>query len=77
MHSKRLRADLALAFTALIWGGTFVVVKDALADVSTFMYLSVRFALAALVMAIFFWHSLKGLTRSAIWAGVQIGFFMF
>jgi drug/metabolite transporter (DMT)-like permease len=77
MHSKRLRADLALAFTALIWGGTFVVVKDALADVSTFMYLAVRFALAALVMAIFFWHSLKGLTRSAIWAGVQIGFFMF
>ncbi len=77
MHSKRLRADLALAFTALIWGGTFVVVKDALADVSVFMYLAVRFALAAVAMAIFFRRSLRGLTPSAVWAGVQIGFFMF
>jgi len=77
MHSKRLRADIALAFTALIWGSTFVVVKDALADVSVSMYLAVRFALAAIVMAIFFWRSLKKLTRHAIWAGAQIGFFMF
>ncbi|MGA7853823.1 MAG: DMT family transporter [Candidatus Acidiferrales bacterium] len=77
MHSKRLRADLALGFTALIWGSTFVVVKDALADVSVFTYLAVRFALAAAVMAIVFWRSLRGLTRAAIWAGAQIGFFMF
>lgn len=77
MPSKHLRADLALGFTALIWGGTFVVVKDALADVSVFMYLAVRFALAAAVMAIVFSRSLRGLTRSTIWAGAQIGFFMF
>jgi drug/metabolite transporter (DMT)-like permease len=77
MHSKRLRADLALGFTALIWGSTFVVVKDALADVSVFVYLAVRFALAAAVMAIVFWRSFRSLTRSAIWAGAQIGFFMF
>ncbi len=61
----------------MIWGGTFVVVKDALADVSVFMYLAVRFALAAAVMAIVFWRSLRGLSRSTICAGAQIGFFMF
>src|SRR5271168_13462 len=77
MLSKHLRADLALGFTALIWGATFVVVKDALADVSVFLYITVRFALAAVVMAIFFRHALRGLTRSSIWAGAQIGFFMF
>jgi drug/metabolite transporter (DMT)-like permease len=77
MLSKHFRADLALGFTALIWGATFVVVKDALADVSVFMYIAVRFALAAVVMAIFFRQSLRGLTRSSIWAGAQIGFFMF
>ena len=77
MFSKHFRADLALGFTALIWGATFVVVKDALADVSVFIYIAVRFALAAVVMAIFFRHSLRGLTRSSIWAGAQIGFFMF
>src|SRR5580692_3116334 len=77
MLSKHFRADLALGMTALIWGATFVVVKDALADVSVFLYIAVRFALAAVVMAIFFRQSLRGLTRSSIWAGAQIGFFMF
>ena len=48
MVSKRLRADLALGFCALIWGSTFVVVKDALADSSVFVYIALRFGLAAL-----------------------------
>lgn len=75
--AKRLQADLALGLAALIWGATFVLVKDALGDVSVFVYLAVRFALAAVVMAIFFWRAMRGLTLASIWAGVQIGFFMF
>src|SRR5260370_33964498 len=77
MHSKRLRADLAPGFRSLIWSGTRVVVKGALADVSVHMYFAVRGVLAAAVMAIFFWRSLRGLTRGAFWAGAQIGLFMF
>jgi drug/metabolite transporter (DMT)-like permease len=77
MFSKRIRADVALIVTAFIWGSTFVVVKDALADVSVFVYIAVRFALAAVVMGLFFWRSLRTLNRLAVWAGAQIGFFMF
>ena len=77
MFRKRLRADLALGFCALIWGATFVAVKDALADVSVIVYIAVRFALAAVVMAIFFRRSLRGITRNGVWAGAQIGFCMF
>jgi drug/metabolite transporter (DMT)-like permease len=77
MLSKRLRADLALGFCALIWGATFVAVKDALSDVSVLAYISVRFILAAVVMAIFFRRSLRNLSAKAISAGVQIGLFMF
>jgi drug/metabolite transporter (DMT)-like permease len=75
--SKRARADLALAFCSLIWGATFVVVKDALADCSVFLYIAIRFSLAALVMGLLFWRSLRELNRKTIWAGVQIGLFMF
>jgi drug/metabolite transporter (DMT)-like permease len=75
--SKRFRADLALLFCSLVWGGTFIVVKGALADVSIFTYLAIRFALAAAVMAILFWQALGKMNRHTIWAGVQIGFFMF
>src|SRR6202161_3958925 len=77
MFSKRVRADLALGFCALIWGATFVAVKDALADVSVLVYLAVRFALAAVGMAIFCRRSLRGISRKAVWAGAQIGFCMF
>jgi drug/metabolite transporter (DMT)-like permease len=76
MLSKRVRADLALLFCSLIWGATFVAVKDALADTSVFVYLAVRFALAAAVMGILFWRPLRQLNRRTLWAGVQIGFFM-
>jgi drug/metabolite transporter (DMT)-like permease len=76
MSSKRLRADLGLLLCACIWGATFVVVKDALADVSVAVYIAVRFALSAAVMGILFWRSLRGLDRKAISAGAQIGFFL-
>ncbi len=77
MLSKRLRADFALAFCALIWGATFVVIKDALADVSVVVYLAMRFGLAAAIMAVLYWQSLRKLTLATVWAGVQIGVFMF
>jgi drug/metabolite transporter (DMT)-like permease len=77
MTNKRLRADLALLFCAMIWGATFVAVKDALADASVFVYIAARFALSAVVMAIVFWRSLSEINPQAIWAGAQIGLFMF
>ncbi len=76
MLSKRLRADLALGLCALIWGSTFVLVKDALADISVFVYIAIRFALAAAVLALLFRRSLRQLDRHVVWAGAQIGFFM-
>jgi drug/metabolite transporter (DMT)-like permease len=77
MLSKRLRADFALGFCALIWGATFVVIKDALADVSVVVYLAMRFGLATAIMAIVYWRSLRKLTLATAWAGMQIGVFMF
>jgi drug/metabolite transporter (DMT)-like permease len=50
----RLKADLtsdaALILTTLIWGSTFVIVKDVLEQWPPIAYLTVRFALAALVL---------------------------
>jgi len=76
MLSKRARADLALVFCSFVWGTTFVMVKDALADASVFVYIAVRFALAAAILAAVFYAALRKLDRHALWAGAQIGFFM-
>lgn len=75
--SLRLKADLALGFCSLIWGATFVVVKEALQDASVFGFLGVRFALATLVMAAIYRARLRTFTRQDFRAGGLIGLFMF
>ena len=47
-----MRADLALGAVALVWGATFVLVKDALADISPDLFLAWRFSIAALLLGL-------------------------
>jgi drug/metabolite transporter (DMT)-like permease len=75
--TDRLKADLALVFCALVWGATFVLVKNALADASVFAFLAARFVLAAAFIAVMFRKSLARANRSDIRAALLIGIFMF
>ena len=54
MNRKRLLAELALAGVTVIWGTTFVVVKSALQDVSTFVFLALRFWVAAAALLLIY-----------------------
>jgi len=75
--SRRLQADLALALCSLIWGATFLVVKDALPFASVFVFNALRFSLAAIVMAVVYWQALRKLSAATLAAGALMGFFMF
>lgn len=46
--------DVSLIAVAFIWGTTFVLVKQALAEVSTLLFLALRFTAAAAVLALIF-----------------------
>jgi drug/metabolite transporter (DMT)-like permease len=48
------KVDGSLVAVALVWGATFVLVKQALADVSTLLFLTLRFSAAAIVLALLF-----------------------
>jgi drug/metabolite transporter (DMT)-like permease len=74
---RRYQADLALAFCSLIWGVTFVVVKNALDYSSVFVFLAIRFTLAALLMAAMRPGALKRIEREELFAGLRLAFFMF
>lgn len=54
MSGVRPRAELTLAGISLIWGGSFVVVKAALADSSTLAFISMRFIIASALLALVF-----------------------
>lgn len=45
---------LALLTAAVIWGSSFIVMKDALADVPVFQLLAIRFTLGGLLLALLF-----------------------
>ena len=74
---QRMRADAALVVCSLLWGTTFVVVKNSLAHVSVFLFLAVRFTLAAMLMAALRPRVLRRLQKDELLAGVALGFFMF
>jgi drug/metabolite transporter (DMT)-like permease len=71
----RWRADSALAFVALIWGATFVVVKQALLGISTVYFLSLRFWLASLFMVLLFWRPLRRAGLKEVLRGLRGGTF--
>ena len=70
----RGRAELVLVGITIIWGTTFVIVKSALTDVSTFLFLALRFSLAALVLAVIYRKSVR---RNALGAGLLAGSLLF
>lgn len=74
---RKIKADLALTFCSLIWGVAFVVVKDALDHASVFVFLAVRFTLAALLMGLFRPQILTRIDRLEVFAGLRLAFFMF
>src|SRR6266403_2229232 len=74
---SRLKADLALAFCSLLWGVTFVVVKNALDHASVFIFLAVRFTVAAVLMLAFSTRLLRRFEREDLFAGLRMGCFMF
>jgi drug/metabolite transporter (DMT)-like permease len=74
---KRLKADLALGLCSLLWGATFVVVKNTLDYASVFVFLAVRFTLAAMLMLAFSSRVLAQFNREDLFAGLRLGCFMF
>ena len=69
-------AEAALAAVCLIWGSTFVLVKNALADISPALFLALRFSIAAAVLAAIYFVRRQPL-RPQWRAGVVTGLFLY
>ena len=52
MNTKVL-AQLGMVITTMIWGVTFVMVKEALNDAKPFMFATLRFGLSFFIAVIF------------------------
>jgi drug/metabolite transporter (DMT)-like permease len=74
---SRAKADFALAFCSLLWGATFVVVKNSLNHASVFVFLAVRFSVASVLMLAWSNRALRRFEREDLFAGLRLGCFMF
>ena len=70
------RADAALVAVALVWGVTFVMVRDAVAIVPPLTFLALRFALATAVMMPFYGRRVWRAGRVGWRDGALVGLFL-
>jgi len=76
-RSRLLGMDLLLLLVTFFWGITFIIVKNAVAQVDVFAFLFVRFSSAFLVMLAIFHKRIRPLSMPTIRAGGILGIFLF
>lgn len=74
--SRSLKAHILLVLVTLAWGVTFVVIKDALQDITPLLFNTVRMVLAALCLAAFYFRQLPRISRATLRAGLLVGAFL-
>jgi drug/metabolite transporter (DMT)-like permease len=74
--SRTLRAHLLLLMATFIWGATFLVIKEALADASPLTFNALRMTLAAVLLIAVFHRRLRQLPAGALRAGIEVGTLM-
>jgi len=71
--SRTLKAHILLILVTLVWGATFVVIKNALRDATPLLFNAIRMALAALTLAAIYGRELARVTGAALRAGALVG----
>ena len=74
--TQRYLVVAALVGVAAIWGGTFVMVKDAVGRYPLYAFLALRFAIAVAAFAIVLPSSMRMLGRKTVVAGLLAGAFL-
>ncbi len=70
---RRYWIQAALIGVAIVWGATFIVVKDAVAQYPLYSFLTLRFAIAVLAFLVIFPRSLSRLDASTSLVGFGAG----
>ena len=72
-----LIADFCLLLVALVWGASFIVVKNLIVDLPPLPYLAIRFLIAFGVLLPFLWPQRTHINRSALSKSAVIGTCLF
>ena len=73
----KVLASIGLLGAAMIWGFSFVIVKNSLNIVPTIYMLAFRFTIATIALAVIFWKKLKGLNKKIVRDGFILAVLLF
>ncbi len=76
-HISHYKAELILGFCAIIWGGSFPIVKIAMPYVSPVFYVFIRFLIVIILFRIIFHNSIKKKSLKDIRPGLILGITLF
>ncbi len=73
----RHRAEFILILVTMFWGGTFVIVKESLSDISPMFFVATRFTIAVILVSPFIFKYRNQFTKQAIFGGSFLGILTF
>lgn len=74
---KKAGAKVALFTAALIWGSSFLIVKNSMDNMQPNLLIAIRFTISCLLLSVIFCKRLKKINKDYVIKGGIIGFFLF
>jgi drug/metabolite transporter (DMT)-like permease len=74
--SRSLKAHILLILVTFIWGATFVLIKEALAEITPLLFSAARMMLAAAALALIYRTQVTQIRMPALKAGIVVGIFL-
>lgn len=75
--TKQLKADLAILSITVVWGSSFIIMKNISDDIPAYAYLALRFSVATILLVAVFNKQLKGINFKALWSGSLVGLMLY
>lgn len=75
--SQKYSSEAALLLMVVLWGATFVIIKESLDDISSMLFIAIRFMFASLFLAPFLFIQRKKLNKNAVLPGIILGLLTF
>jgi drug/metabolite transporter (DMT)-like permease len=76
-HSSKYFSEGVLLLMTLLWGATFVIVKESLHDISSMLFVATRFAIAGTILFLILIIKKKHFDRKAVAPGIFLGVFLY
>jgi len=75
--TKQIKADLAILSITVVWGSSFVLLKNITGSIPFYAFLSLRFTVASVILCLIFHRAFRGIKPQAILHGSILGLMLF